>query len=76
MIMDISKSNTKASDNKQNFEIPKFWYKTKSLEYPAFENLRINNPMKTNFKAIIEENGALKNMSRTVIKVDAKRMVL
>ncbi len=32
--------------------------------------------MKTNFKAIIEENGALKNMSRTVIKVDAKRMVL
>tara|TARA_Y100001001_G_scaffold164028_1_gene194818 strand:+ start:824 stop:964 length:141 start_codon:yes stop_codon:yes gene_type:complete len=46
------------------------------LEYPGFENLRINNPMKTNFKAIIEENGALKNMSRTVIKVDAKRMVL
>ena len=76
MIKVISTSNAKESDNKQVFEIPKFWYKTKSFEYLESENLRMNKAIKTNFKAIIKEKGALKNINRIAINVDAKRMVL
>lgn len=76
MISDISKSKAKESDSKHTFEIPKFWYKTKPFEYLESENLRMNNPIKTIFKAIIDENGALKNINRIAISVEAKRMVL
>ena len=76
MISDISKSKAKESASKYTFEIPKFWYKTKSFEYLESENLRTNNPIKTIFRAIIEEKGALKNINRIAIRVEAKRMVL
>lgn len=76
MIRDISRSNVKESDNKQTFEIPKFWYKTKSFEYLESVNLRMNNPIKTSFRAIIDENDALKNIRIIAINVDATRMVL
>ena len=36
----------------------------------------MNNAMKTTFKAIIDENGALKNIIKIAINVEAKRMVL
>tara|TARA_E500000318_G_scaffold64564_1_gene59665 strand:- start:3189 stop:3299 length:111 start_codon:yes stop_codon:yes gene_type:complete len=36
----------------------------------------MNNPIKTSFRAIIDENDALKNIRIIAINVDATRMVL
>jgi hypothetical protein len=36
----------------------------------------MNNPIKTSFRAIIDEKDALKNISIIAINVDATRMVL
>ena len=76
IIDDIIKSKAKERDNKHIFEIPKFWYNIKSFEYLESENLTVSKPIKTSFKLIIVEKGALKNISTIAIDVDAKRMVL
>lgn len=74
--MVVNRSNPKESVNNETFEIPKFWYKTKSFEYLESENLNINNAIKTSLTVIIEAKGALKSISKIAIIVEAKRMVL